>query len=236
MDDPADLPPDVAIAVVLGASTPGTPVPDLDELVVRTGLPALEVAAGLEVLMDRHAVELVPGARRLVTRRIPYRVDGSVPPSLTVGVRRSGSLRPGMRWRSLVRSVEEHSANLEVSQLLHVRAGRSVVRVVRDRLLGETVVGHGESWLRDDSGIDRLIDALFEHGSLAAVLASRHAGPLHRLHFDAALRVPPTEVGELFGAARAEHAWYLESINTVDGSTPVELARGWLRADHFRVV
>lgn len=237
MDDyPAQLPPDVVIAVVLGASTPGAPVPPLDELVLRTGLPALDVVLGLEALMDRRAVELVPGTQRLVTRRIPYRVDGSVPLSLTAGVERSGTLRPGIRWRSLVRSVDQRHANLEIADRLRVRPGRVLIRVVRDRLLGEHVVGCGESWLRDDTGGAGLVDALFEHGSLASVLAVRHGGQLRRVAFDAALRVPPTDVGEAFGPAAAEHAWYLESINSLDGVVPLELSRGWLRADHFRLI
>ena len=236
MDDPAQLPPDVAIAVVLGASTPGFAVPSLDELVLRTGLPALDVAFGLEVLMDRRAVELVPGTQRLVTRRIPYRVDGSVPLSLTSGVERSGTLRPGVRWRSLVRSVGPQRANLEISDRLRVRPGRTLIRVVRDRLIGERVVGRGESWLRDDAAGTGLVEALFEHGSLASVLAERHGGQLRRLGFDVALRVPPTDVGEAFGPAAGEHAWYLESMNSMDGVAPLELSRGWLRADHFRLI
>lgn len=236
MHDPSGLPPDVAISVVLGAAAPGTEVPELEVLVQRSGLPATDVVAGIEALMDRRAIELVPGSRRLVTRRIPYHLDDDVPPSLTEGVRRSGTLRPGVQWRSLVRSVEEHHVNFEQSQALGVRSGRVVLRIVRDRLIGDTVVGHGDSYLRTDMGIDDLVDGLFEHGSLAAVIARSGQGRLRRLSYDAALRVPPAEVGEHFGPAATEPAWYLESVNTLDGVTPAELSRGWLRADHFRLV
>lgn len=230
------LPPDVAIAVVLGGGGPGTPVPDLDDLVRRTRLPAFEVAMGVERLLERGAIELVPGTRRLVSRRIPYRLNTSVPPSLTDGVQHSGTLRPGVRWRSLVRMVDETPASDDLASCLDVRPGRPLVRIVRDRMVGEEVVGHGQSWLRTDLGIGDVVDSLFEHGSLATVLAERHDGQLSRLRLDVELVTPPTEVGELFGRAACERAWWLESVNSMDGRRPVELSRGWLRSDYFRLL
>lgn len=230
------LPYDAAIAVLIGAALPGTPVPSLDELARLSGLELLEIAAGLEMLLQRHAVELVPGSNRLVTRRIPYRIETKVHASLTEGVERSGSIRPGMAFRSLVRSAEESTADAEVASELGLEPGAAVVHLRRERLLGDSIVVVGTSWLRPQP-VDDLVARLFESVSLAAVLEQlNHAGPLRRLSFRVALAYPPAEVAELFGPARHEPAWWVASVNGLADGEPLELSHGWLRADVFRVL
>jgi len=232
------LPHDAALAVLMGAAQPGTPVPPLEDLARLCGLEVLDAAAGLELLLQRHAVELVPGSNRLVTRRIPYRIDRRVHASLSEGVERSGSIRPGMSFRSLVRSVDEVPAPEDTADALAVPVGTSVVRLRRERTLGDEPVVVATSWLRVTSlAVDDLVDRLFRSASLAAVLEElNHRGPYRRLHYRVALAHPPSEVADLFGPARDELAWWVESVNGVDDHEPLELSWAWLRADVFRLL
>jgi DNA-binding GntR family transcriptional regulator len=232
------LPYDAAIAVLMGAARPGTPVPPLEDLARLCGLEVLDAAAGLELLLQRHAVEFVPGSNRLVTRRIPYRIDHRVHASLSEGVDRSGSIRPGMSFRSLVRAVDELPAPVEIAQPLAIPAGTSVVRLRRERMLGDEPVVVATSWLRVTSlAVDDLVDRLFQSMSLAAVLEQlNHRGPYRRLRYRVALAHPSSDVAGLFGPARDELAWWVESVNGVDDHEPLELSQAWLRADVFRLL
>ena len=232
------LPHDAALAVLMGAAQPGTPVPPLEDLARLCGLEVLDAASGLELLLQRHAVELVPGSNRLVTRRIPYRIDHRVHASLSEGVERSGSIRPGMSFRSLVRSVDELTAPVEVARGLGVPPGTGVVRLQRERMLGDEPVVVATSWLRSASiAVDDLVDKLFHSASLAGVLEQlNHRGPYRRLRYRVALAHPPADVADLFGPARDELAWWVESVNGIDDHEPLELSHAWLRADVFRLL
>ncbi len=231
------LPHDAALAVLIGAAQPGTPVPPLDELARLCGFDLFAAAAGLELLLERHAVELVPGSNRLVTRRIPYRIDRRVHASLSDGVERSGSIRPGMVFRSLVRSVEEDLASpAEACEALGLEAGTPLTRLRRERTLGDEVVVVGSSWLWPPP-VEDLVARLFESGSLAALVEEGGGGGPYRRHtFRVALEYPPEEVAVLFGRARLEPAWWVQSVNGLDAGAPLELSTAWMRADVFRLL
>ena len=231
------LPHDAALAFLIGAAQPGTPVPPLDELARMCGLDLFAAAAGLDLLLERHAVELVPGSNRLVTRRIPYRLDRRVHASLSDGVERSGSIRPGMAFRSLVRSVEEGVPGPdEVCEALGLDAGARLTRLLRERTLGDEVVVVGSSWLYPPP-VEDLVARLFESGSLAAVLEEGGGGgPYRRRAFRVALDYPPADVAELFGRARHEPAWWVHSVNGLDAGDPLEVSAAWMRADVFRIL
>jgi GntR family transcriptional regulator len=236
------LPADVIVTMELGIA-PGSPVPSLKELVERTGLRPVDVALALEELADRHAIEFVPGSGRLVTRRVPHRVWAGRHASLTGAVERSGSLRPGLEWRSLVRSLEECPAPPKVAAALEVPEGRSVIELMRERTLGSEVVVRGTSWLRRglESDLDRdladgLADDLFAHGSLADVVEVRSGRRLRRLHYQVELDHPLPAIAQQLGSAPDEPMWWVQSVNGLDGGQPLELSEAWLRADVFRLL
>lgn len=235
----SDLPLDAAIAVLLGAALPGTPVPPLEQLALGCDLDLVQVVAGLEALMARRAVELVPGSNRLVTRRIPYRIQRQVHASLAERVQRSGSIRPGMEFRTLVRSVDSSPLPGDVALSFGLAAGAAAVHLRRERMLADEVVVAGTSWLRPTDWlppVHELADRLFESASLASLLEQLNDDrPLQRLSYELALAHPPPEVAALFGPARDELAWWVQSVNGIDG-VALEVSLGWLRADVFRVL
>ena len=236
------LPADVIVTMELGIA-PGSPVPTLNELVERTGLRRVDVALALEQLADRHAIELVPGSGRLVTRRVPHRVWAGRHASLTSAVERSGSLRPGLEWRSLVRSLEERPAPPKVATALEVPEGRTVIELVRERTLGTEVVVRGTSWLRRglESDLDRdladgLADDLFAHGSLADVVEVRSGRRMRRFRYEVELDHPLPMVSQQLGSSPDEPMWWVQSVNGLGGGEPLELSEAWLRADVFRIL
>lgn len=230
-----DLPAGAVIAMALGPSPPGTAVPGLDELMDTTGLSRIEVVRGLDELEHRRSLERVPGSGRLVTRRVPYRVGPRLHASMTHEVERSGSIRPGMSWRSLVRSVRRLAPPAAVAHLLAVDPAQPALCVTRERLLDDAVVVHGTSWL-SATLVPVVADELFDHNSMAAMLEGHLGGTLRRLDFGVDLLRPPPEIASILGTPDGEFAWWIESSNGLDGDRVVEYSQGWLRSDVFRVL
>ncbi|MEZ5235214.1 MAG: UTRA domain-containing protein [Acidimicrobiales bacterium] len=144
-----------------------------------------------------------------------------------------------MTFRSLVRSVETRAVPVEVARLLGLAEGAEAVHLRRERMLADEVVVAGTSWLRPTDWLppaDELTDRLFDGGSLASLLEHLNDDrPLQRLSYRVALDHPPADVAALFGPARDELAWWVRSVNGIDG-VPLEVSLGWLRADVFRVL
>lgn len=212
----------------------GTRVISEHELARAKGVSRPTARAALQELERRYLVRRVRGAGTFVHRRIDYTIGPDTPPSWSEGVRAAGStpLARVERFRTAV-------ASTEVRLRLELPAGARAATLVRTDFVDGLPAGLGTSSLPDD-----LVPGLGEHlapgtsgGSIYRTLVDQYGLDPVRTWTTASLEIPPPDIAAQISLEAPEPTWYLESVNR-DRTTwrPVEFARGWLRADVFRII
>ena len=212
----------------------GTRVISEHELARSSGVSRPTARAALQELERRYLVRRVRGAGTFVQRRIDYPIGPHTPPSWSDGVRAAGSAP-----RARVERFRTAAPSAELRDRLELPAGVRVSTVLRSLTVDGRPAGLGTSHLPDD-----LVPGLGEHFAAATAGRSIYHTLVDRYGLDpvrtwttASLEVPPPDIAARMGLEAPEPTWCVESVNRDRASSrPVELARGWLRADVFRII
>ncbi|MGH9113292.1 MAG: GntR family transcriptional regulator [Acidimicrobiales bacterium] len=212
----------------------GTRVISEHALARSTGISRPTARAVLQELERRYLVRRVRGAGTFVNRRIDYVIGPHTPPSWSESVRAAGATP-----LSRIERVRRGTASNEVRDRLELRAGASAVMLMRVNSVDGLPAGLGTSHLPDE-----LLPGLTEHlgpgtsgGSIYRTLVDHYGLEPVRTWTTASLEIPPPDSAARMGLEAPEPTWYVESINRDRASgRPVELARGWMRADVYRII
>ncbi|CAN5702079.1 GntR family transcriptional regulator [soil metagenome] len=210
---------------------PGTRVVSEHELAAANGVSRPTARAALQELERRYLVRRIRGSGTYVNRRVDYVVSYDMAPSWSETVRRAGA-EPG----SEVVSVRIGRASSELLERLELDPGARVVAVTRRSTVDGVLASVGRTHLPADL-VPGLGDHLGPSVSLYHVLVERYGLDPRRVWSRASLEVPDADIAGQLALETPGPTWLLESLNRdASSGRPVELARGWMRADVLRVV
>lgn len=221
------------LAAEIEGYEPGRRLASEHELAARHGVSRITARSALQELEQRHLVRRSRGSGTFVALRIPYAIRAGMSPSWSQNV-----LAAGHEPTYEIRTLDTIRAPAEVARELLIERGRPVVHLVRTALVDGDVAAHQMIWLPASlvPGLDRLADELAAQGSLAAALVDRYGLRPERWWSQAEMTAVPPDIGRELELVGRPPAWRIESVNrcAVKGR-PIELHRGWMRADCFRV-
>ncbi len=215
----------------ISGQPPGTRVASEHRLAAEFGVNRLTAREVLRELERRYLVRRAQGAGTFVAERFTYRVAASMPPSFTETLR-----QVGVEPRQQIIEVRTEPAPAELLLPLRLAEGDKVTVVRRLSWIGGRAVSYGASWLPADRVPD-LAGHMREQGSIYRVLREGYGYEPVRLWCRAELDCAPPDVAVWLGLEGRPLVWHLESGNGErPGGQRLEVTRGWLRADVFRLV
>lgn len=222
------------LAQRLRRAEPGTRVISEHELARSSGVSRPTARAALQELERRYLVRRVRGAGTFVHRRIDYVVGPDTPPSWSEAVRAAGSV-PEAR----IDRCRTGPASQEVCERLELPADAWATTIMRTTHVDGMPAGVGTSDLPADllPDVAGHLPAGSSGVSIYRTLVDRYGIDPVRTWTTASLEIPPPDAVARIGLEAPEPSWFIESINRDRASwRPVELSRGWMRADVYRII
>lgn len=200
-----------------------------NELAAEHSVSRITARAALMELESRHLVVRTRGSGTYVALRIPYPIRSGMAPSWSAAVEAAGH-RPSHRYEL----IETERSSAQIARQLLLPRGRTVTRVERTNIVDDQITGLQTSWLPSGEVSDLAV--VLPGNSLTRTLIEHYDRTPERWWSRAELATAPIDVADRLELTGRPPVWRVDSVNICTTTQrPVEVTRGWLRADAFRV-